>query len=128
MCYYPLMETYLLKVEPATSCCTPAAQPTITGNQAKSAAELFKAFADETRLGILSLLAQSDGEVCVCDITDSFQLGQPTISHHLKILRDAGLISADKRGKWVYYSLVRDRVQHVQHLVEELTGAPLLVG
>jgi ArsR family transcriptional regulator, arsenate/arsenite/antimonite-responsive transcriptional repressor len=116
-------EKYLLKLEPDNGCCTPLARPAITGDRAKSSAEFFKAFADETRLGILSLLAQSDGEVCVCDITDSFQLGQPTISHHLKILRDAGLITADKRGKWVYYSLVRDRMQHAQHMLEELTGA-----
>jgi ArsR family transcriptional regulator, arsenate/arsenite/antimonite-responsive transcriptional repressor len=122
------MEKYLLKLEPDNGCCTPAASPTITGDYAKSVAEFFKAFADETRLGILSLLAQSDGEVCVCDITDSFQLGQPTISHHLKILRDAGLITADKRGKWVYYSLVRDRVQHAQNLLEEFSGRPMLVG
>jgi ArsR family transcriptional regulator, arsenate/arsenite/antimonite-responsive transcriptional repressor len=122
------MEKYLLKLEPDNGCCTPLARPAVTGEQAKSAAEFFKAFADETRLSILSLLAQSDGEVCVCDITDSFRLGQPTISHHLKILRDAGLISGTKRGKWVYYSLVRERMQYAQHLLEELTGNPVLVG
>lgn len=76
-------------------------------------AALFKALADETRLKMLVTLACSDGEVCVCEFTDTLPLNQPTVSHHLRILRDAKLVSCERRGTWVYYSLAataRDRL------------------
>ena len=65
------------------------------------------------------MLAISENEVCVCDITSNFPLGQPTISHHLRILREAGLVSGDKRGKWVYYSLVQSRVAEAKAILEK---------
>ena len=69
-----------------------------------AALPLVKALADETRLAIVELLLGADDELCACDIEDAFELAQPTISHHMKVLRDAGLIESEKRGQWVYYS------------------------
>lgn len=72
-------------------------------------AERLKALADPTRVGIINRLASAD-EICVCDLTETFGLSQPTISHHLRILREAGLVEAERRGTWSYYRLNRDAV------------------
>jgi ArsR family transcriptional regulator, arsenate/arsenite/antimonite-responsive transcriptional repressor len=69
---------------------------------------LLSALADPTRLGIVTMLSGLDEPLCVCDIVTQFDLGQPTISHHLKVLREAGLVGCEKRGLWVYYWLNRD--------------------
>ena len=71
-------------------------------------AALFKALADPHRLAILASLARADGEVCVCDFTAGLPLNQPTVSHHLRILRDSGLVTCERRGTWVYYRLAAD--------------------
>lgn len=71
----------------------------------RSQAATFKALADETRLRVLALLAEARSELCACDIEACFSLSQPTISHHMKVLREAGLVTAEKRGLWVYYAL-----------------------
>jgi ArsR family transcriptional regulator, arsenate/arsenite/antimonite-responsive transcriptional repressor len=71
-------------------------------------AALLKAIADPYRLTMLATLAANDHEVCVCDFTDALPLNQPTISHHLRILREAGLVTCDRRGTWVYYQLAAD--------------------
>lgn len=89
---------------PAGRCCVPAA-PSVEPAAAQRMANIFKTLADPTRIRIVSMLAQYSGQVCVCDIVDSFDLSQPTISHHLRALRDAGIIEAEKHGLWVYYSL-----------------------
>ena len=74
--------------------------------QATQVAPMLKALADPVRLRLLSLVAShADGEACVCDLNDAFDLSQPTISHHLKLLHDAGLLDREKRGVWVYYRL-----------------------
>ncbi len=76
----------------------------MTMDEAASIAPLMKALADPVRLRLLSLVAShADGEACVCDLNDAFDLSQPTISHHLKVLHDAGLLDRTKRGVWVYY-------------------------
>jgi ArsR family transcriptional regulator len=77
------------------------------------AASRFKALADPTRLEIVNRLACCD-ECCVCDINASFDLAQPTISHHLKVLRDAGIVSATRRGTWAYYRLEREAMQQLR--------------
>lgn len=78
-------------------------------------APLFKVLGDETRLAILSLLASADEAVCVCDIEAHIgDLSQPTISHHLKLLREAGLVTSEKRGTWSYYTLVADALEPLQ--------------
>jgi ArsR family transcriptional regulator len=90
-------------------CCGPGTPP-IARADAEALAERFKALADPTRVGIVNRLAGAD-EVCVCDLTAAFGLSQPTISHHLRVLRDAGLVTAEKRGTWAYYRLVPDAVE-----------------
>lgn len=109
------------------NCCQPTAQPTISREQTRIAAELFAALADPTRLAILNMLAGSASEVCVCDITSSFPLGQPTISHHLRLLKEAGLVKGDKRGKWVYYSLVERKLSEVRAVFDTVLPKPMLV-
>ena len=103
-------------------CCAPAFHPTLSREQAQQVATLFAALADPHRLSILNLLAESRAEVCVCDITSSFKLGQPTISHHLRILKEAGLVESDKRGKWVYYYLVKHKAEEVKTLLDQVTS------
>jgi ArsR family transcriptional regulator len=88
------------------------AQPALVGEpiddaSAAGLAHVFKALGDPVRLRLMSLIgARQGGEVCVCDLTSAFDLTQPTISHHLKVLREAGLIDSERRGTWVYYRLV----------------------
>ncbi|MFF3668612.1 ArsR/SmtB family transcription factor [Microtetraspora malaysiensis] len=87
-----------------TACCTPLACAPLGQAEAEELATLFKAIADPVRLRLLSLIAcHEGGEACVCDLTDAFDLTAPTISHHLKVLRKAGLIDCERRGTWVYY-------------------------
>ncbi|NMH79145.1 helix-turn-helix transcriptional regulator [Pseudonocardia xinjiangensis] len=88
----------------AVGCCSPLAREPLSAGQAVELARLFKAMGDPVRLRLLSLIASHEGgEACVCDLTDVFDLTGPTISHHLKVLREAGLISGERRGTWVYY-------------------------
>jgi ArsR family transcriptional regulator, arsenate/arsenite/antimonite-responsive transcriptional repressor len=84
-------------------CCAPLAQEAISAEDAAVLARAFKAIGDPVRLRLLSLIASRDGETCVCDLTAPFDLTAPTISHHLKVLREAGLIDCERRGTWVYY-------------------------
>ena len=91
----------------AGTCCPPLLREPITASQATDLARLLKALADPTRLRLVSLVAaRENGEACVCDLTQPLGLTQPTISHHLKILVEAGIFNRDKRGVWAYYSLV----------------------
>ena len=88
----------------------PAAAPLtkepLNADAAERIAPLLKALADPVRLRLLSLVAShADGEACVCDLNDAFDLSQPTISHHLKVLHESGLLDRDKRGVWVYYRI-----------------------
>ena len=84
-------------------CCAPAAPPRLSAAQTEALADRLKALADPTRLRMLDLLAQQVQPLCVCDITDQFPQHQPTISHHLKLLRQAGVIACERRGIWAYY-------------------------
>jgi len=88
-------------------CCTPTDSPDVSEADADAYAAWFKTLADPTRIRILNLLARADEPVCVCDITDHFPLGQPTISHHLKILRDVHFVVAERRGTFMYYRVNR---------------------
>jgi ArsR family transcriptional regulator, arsenate/arsenite/antimonite-responsive transcriptional repressor len=100
-------------------CCAPLSQEPLSPEQAEQVAPLLKALADPVRLRLMSLVASHDGgEACVCDLTDAFDLSQPTISHHLKVLHDAGLLDREKRGVWVYY----------QARTEALASLGLLIG
>ena len=91
----------------AGTCCAPLLREPITADEAAGLARMLKALADSTRLRLVSLIAaHEDGEACVCDLTEPLGLTQPTISHHLKILVEAGIFTRDKRGVWAYYALV----------------------
>jgi ArsR family transcriptional regulator len=91
-------------------CCAPAK---IDPADRSGDAALFKALADPHRLTILATLAQASEHVCVCDFTAGLPLNQPTVSHHLRLLREAGLISAERRGTWVYYRLASDARERI---------------
>jgi ArsR family transcriptional regulator, arsenate/arsenite/antimonite-responsive transcriptional repressor len=89
------------------TCCAPLSSAPLDADEAARLAHVLKALADPARLRLLSLIGSHEGgEACVCDLTDAFDLTAPTISHHLKVLRGAGLITSDRRGTWVYYRLV----------------------
>ncbi len=91
----------------AGACCAPLLREPITASQAADLARLLKALADPTRLRLVSMVAAHEGgEACVCDLTGPLGLTQPTVSHHLKILVDAGIFTRDKRSVWAYYALV----------------------
>lgn len=86
----------------------------ITPDRAIELAHMFKAIGDPVRLRLLSLIAGHEGgEACVCDISGSFDVSQPTISHHLKVLREAGLLTSERRGTWVYYRIVPAALQQL---------------
>lgn len=88
-------------------CCGPVVTGTLTAAQADEYAGWFKALADPTRIRILHLLAKNAEPLCVCDIVDQFPLGQPAISHHLKVLRDTRFVHAERRGTFMFYSINR---------------------
>jgi ArsR family transcriptional regulator len=86
------------------ACCSPLSREPLSQHAAERIAPLLKALADPVRLRLMSLVASHEGgEACVCDLNDAFDLSQPTISHHLKVLHEAGLLEREKRGVWVYY-------------------------
>jgi ArsR family transcriptional regulator len=121
VCQYWSMSKSQLTLTPAESvaCCSPVLMEPMDAEQAELIAPMLKAIADPVRLRLLSLVAAHEGgEACVCDLNDAFDLSQPTISHHLKVLHEVGLLDRSKRGVWVYY-----RVR-----TEALTGLGTLLG
>jgi ArsR family transcriptional regulator len=109
--------------EPAVdvSCCVPSQKPAIRAEVAQQSALVFKALSDPNRLRLLSIVKGADGgEACVCDLTEPLDLGQPTVSHHLKILVEAGLLSRERRGTWAYYSLVPGAIERTAGLLAAL--------
>ena len=95
-------------------CCSPLAREPLSPEQAAELSHVFKALGDPVRLRLLSLIASHEGgEACVCDLTGVFDLTGPTISHHLKVLRQAGLISGERRGTWIYYRALPEALRHV---------------
>jgi ArsR family transcriptional regulator len=111
----------ILESATVESCCAPAAAPALGADEAKQKALVFKALADPSRLRLLSMVkAEAAGESCVCDLTGPLDLGQPTVSHHLKILVDAGLLHREKRGTWAYYSLVPGALEQAARLLATL--------
>ncbi|MEO7193853.1 MAG: metalloregulator ArsR/SmtB family transcription factor [Pseudonocardiaceae bacterium] len=99
-------ERFLVELTDAVGCCSPLVREPLSAEQAVELSRLFKAMGDPVRLRLLSLIASHDGgEACVCDLSGVFELTGPTISHHLRVLREAGLISGERRGTWVYYRI-----------------------
>ncbi|GAB2545972.1 ArsR/SmtB family transcription factor [Nocardia heshunensis] len=98
---------------------TPLARQPLTSQAAVELAGVFKALSDPVRLRLLSVVASHSGrEACVCDLSDGFDVSQPTISHHLKVLREAGLLSSERRGSWVYYRVEPAAFQQLSRLLD----------
>ena len=97
-------------------CCGPDAPP-MAPDAAEELATVFKALADPTRVSIVNRLAFAD-ECCVCDLTAAFDLSQPTVSHHLRVLREAGLVETERRGTWAYYRLVPEAIERLRRVFE----------
>jgi ArsR family transcriptional regulator, arsenate/arsenite/antimonite-responsive transcriptional repressor len=108
----------------AAACCTPLAAPDLSDDQAEATARLFKALADPHRVKIINLLATSPDPVCVCEFTGPLGLSQPTVSHHLKKLVQAGLLDREQRGTWAYYSLRRDALGGLAAVLDLQGGTP----
>ncbi len=105
-----------------SSCCSPLTADPIGEPHAQELARVFKALGDPVRLRLLSLIASHEGgEACVCELTAGFEVSGPTISHHLKVLREAGLISGERRGTWIYY---RVRPEVLRTAAETLLPTP----
>jgi ArsR family transcriptional regulator len=106
ICQYRQVSKSLIELTPVetVACCSPLAKEPLSADAAERIAPLLKALADPVRLRLMSLIAShADGEACVCDLHEAFDLSQPTISHHLKVLHEVGLLDRTKRGVWVYY-------------------------
>jgi ArsR family transcriptional regulator, arsenate/arsenite/antimonite-responsive transcriptional repressor len=114
----------LTDVDPMTvelsliSCCRPLGAPTLSDAEANSTAALFKALSDPARVKIVNLLARSGGPVCACEFEPALGLSQPTVSHHLKKLTEAGLLEREQRGKWAYFSINPEAAGQLAGLVD----------
>jgi ArsR family transcriptional regulator len=98
-------------------CCPPLAISPLSAEQASGLAPMFKALGDPVRLRLLSMIA-SAAEVCVCDLTDAFDVSGPTISHHLRVLREAGLVDCERRATWVYYWIKPEALRSLSALLD----------
>lgn len=108
----------LLPLTDVTECCAPITREAMPPEQAELLARKLKALADPARLRVLSIVAASpDDEACVCDLTEPLGLSQPTVSHHLKVLMDAGYLTRTRRGTWAYYRLVPGSLDAVSKLL-----------
>ncbi len=103
-------------------CCRPLAAPALTDAEAHATATLFKALGDPARVKIVNLLARAGEPVCACDFEATLELAQPTVSHHLRKLTDAGLLQREQRGKWAYFSIDPDAAERLA-VVTDLKGA-----
>lgn len=106
------------------ACCSPLSREPLSRPQAEQIAPLLKALADPVRLRLLSIVASHDGgEACVCDLLECFELSQPTVSHHLKVLHTAGLLDREKRGTWVYYRARPEALTDLAALLTPVAGS-----
>jgi len=104
------------------ACCAPLAAPALSEEEAAATADLFKALADPARVRAVNLLATRGEPVCICNLIEPLGLSQPTVSHHMKKLLEAGLVDREQRGRWAYFSLKRDAVEKLA-AVADLKGA-----
>ena len=121
------MSKSLTVLDPASTaaCCPPLSAEPLSQVNAEQVAPLLKALADPVRLRLMSLIAcHPGGEACVCDLTDAFDLSQPTISHHLKVLHDSGLLGREKRGVWVYYRARTEALASIGALIGDPADSP----
>lgn len=108
-------------VETPLECCAPLGAPALDEDEALATAELFKALGDPARVRIVNVVATRGEPVCACELYEPLGLSQPTVSHHLKKLVDAGLLEREQRGKWAYFALKRDAVDKLA-AVADLKG------
>ena len=94
-------------------CCEPVVYPDTESVEAERLATVAKALGDPIRLQLVDVLRKHAGKVCVCELTPLFDVGQPTVSHHLKVLRDAGIVDSERRGLWAYYYVVPDALEEL---------------
>jgi ArsR family transcriptional regulator, arsenate/arsenite/antimonite-responsive transcriptional repressor len=106
--------------EPLTviACCVPLGAPSLSDEHAEATADLFRALGDPARVKIVNLLARQDEPVCACEFEPALALAQPTVSHHLKRLTEAGLLEREQRGKWAYYSLSEEALERLSAIVD----------
>lgn len=114
-----------MKTRPVGLCCRPIDPIPLPATQQRRIVEIFKALADPTRLDILRLVAAQDAPICACDVGARFHVSQPTISHHMKVLRDAGLITATRRGVWAYYAADTRGLAILRDSIETLAPSSL---
>jgi ArsR family transcriptional regulator len=105
----------------AVACCAPLSAPALSDDEAAATAELFKALGDPARVRAVNVLATAGEPVCICELVEPLGLSQPTVSHHMRKLLDAGLVEREQRGKWAYFSLKRDAVEKLA-TVADLKG------
>ena len=106
--------TTALTSRDVAACCSPLTGGVLDTPAAERLASVFKALADPARVKLVSLIAASEGgEACICDLTEPLGLSQPTVSHHMKLLGDSGLVSRDQRGKWAYYRVNSDALNGI---------------
>ena len=116
-----MRELAVLETQAPIDCCAPLAAPALSDEQVEATAALFAALADPARVRIVNLVATSDVPVCACHLIEPLGLAQPTVSHHLKRLVDAGLLEREQRGKWAYFSLTPEAVEKLA-AVADLKG------
>jgi ArsR family transcriptional regulator len=108
-------------METAVACCAPLGTPVLSEDEAEATADLFKALADPARVRIVNALATNAGPVCVCELIEPLALSQPTVSHHMKKLLDAGIVEREQRGKWAWFTLSRQATEKLA-AVTDLKG------
>ena len=101
------------KRQPGEPCCEPVVYPDVEREQAGRMARIAKALGDPVRLQLVDVLRKHAGKVCVCELVPLFDLSQPTVSHHLKVLRDAGILDSERKGLWAYYYVVPDALEEL---------------
>lgn len=105
------------------ACCPPLATAALSAERSATLAPMFKALGDPVRLRLLSLITSRPGETCVCELTPQFDVAGPTISHHLKVLREAGLVDCERRGTWVYYWVVPGALDRLSEILAAVPGS-----
>lgn len=99
-----------------STCCSPLLAGRLTSDEAEQMAALFRVLGEPARLQLLSLIAaRPSGEACVCELTEPLELSQPTVSHHLKVMYEAGLLQKERRGNWMYYKIVPARIEALRN-------------
>jgi ArsR family transcriptional regulator len=110
-----------MDVKTIEACCSPISASVLTEDEAEELAAAFKVLADPARLRLLSIIASADDECCACDLAEPIGRSQPTVSHHMAVLTDAGLVTREKRGKWAWYRIVPEKLA----VLRDSLGAPV---